>query len=176
MYLYLDESGTDGRSEFIFVGGVYSEYKIKSNLINKIIRKNFKKSPKIDEYKFSNKVFDKKLKTKVIKNIKDEFKIVSFNHKANFKNTKEILCKLIAKNLEKVSKENPNAKISIIYDKISEKITKTDIEKYLTYQNKMSLELKIDFVFTMQDSKLEKGIQMADWVVGADRSRMLNIN
>lgn len=124
----------------------------------------------------SFKIFDKKLKLKVIKNIKDEFKIVSFKYRANFKNTKEILCKLVAKNLERVSKENPNTQISVIYDKISEKITKKDIEKYLTYQNKVSLESKIDFVFTMQDSKLEKGIQIADWVVGADRAGMLNIN
>lgn len=164
MYLFLDESGIDGKSDLVFVGGIYTKDIISGNFIRKTILKSIKKAPKINEYKYSDNIFSKKLKDKVIKNLKYKFVYVYHSKKSNSKNIKDILCELISNCLEKVS-SGYKGKIFVIYDKNSLKITKNDIQKFL--------KLKIDFDFEMQDSKNSSGLQISDWIVGAAKEGLI---
>ena len=166
MYLYLDESGTDGKSEFIYVGGVFSEYKIRNNFIKKNITKRFKRVPNLNEYKFSNKNIDNKLKLKVLEEIKKEFSFVFFKEKVNNKKTKDLLCLLISKCIKHVHRLSGGKDVYVVYDRISIKITDSDLQKCINNSD-------VKFKFDMQDSNFEKGIQIADWVVGAARLRLI---
>ena len=53
MRLYLDESGIDGISKDIFVGGIFTSSKVDKNIVRQTILKSFKKAPNLQEYKYT---------------------------------------------------------------------------------------------------------------------------
>ena len=76
MRLYLDESGIDGISKDIFVGGIFTSSKVDKNIVRQTILKSFKKAPNLQEYKYSERLFDDKIKHKVIKEITSKYKYI----------------------------------------------------------------------------------------------------
>ncbi len=162
MYLYLDESGIDGKSKFVVVGGVYSDCNIFKNLIKKSIKK-YIRNPKIkDEFKYADKNVSDSVRNKILKDISKTYSTISKKElfgKASIKNT---LIELISENVLEIIKRETIKCVYIFYDKTRLSISKEDIIKSLSVK-----DIKIDF--TMIDSKDSPGIQMADWIVGNER-------
>ena len=115
-----------------------------------------------NEVKFTNKKITKKVKDKVFIDIKDKYKTVFSFKKYKKKNIKIDTEFLIAECIEKVYKKS--IIINVIYDKVSLKIDKKSIQKCLVKD--------FDFNFEMLDSKRSHGIQISDWVVGYESSKI----
>ena len=168
MLLYLDESGIDGISKDIFVGGILTGSKVDKNIIKQTIIKSFKKAPKIPEYKYNERLFDDKIKYKVVKEITSKYKYIYTKIPAGLDSHTTNISKCIANIIDSIDSIHTDNKdtLDIIYDKTTLKINKQTIDQYI--RNK-----KINFTFKMLDSKNEFGLQCADWIVGATRSDKL---
>ena len=159
MIFYGDESGIDGNSAYVYVGGMLSDEAIHKNILKSELIKKFKKLPVRAEYKYSDKDLDQKIKNKVIQNIHKSFKMVSKKKKYDKENISQTISKMLAEIVDEYGVENEV--FEIIYDKTTHKVTKESIEKYS--------KGKQPFQFKMMDSRNSYGVQCADWVVGDAR-------
>lgn len=166
MYIYLDESGTDGQSKNLIVGGICTSKEVDKNLIRSRIKKYIRKPNFPGEIKHNNRDITQKVKSKIFKDIKDKYDIIFDYKKYNPKNLKEDTSRLIANCLEKVNSGQKIEVVFVKYDKSDLKVTKETIAKYLSS--------KINFEFEMIDSERSPGVQCADWVVGEISKTTLN--
>jgi hypothetical protein len=168
MYLYLDETGIDGKSELVYVGGVYSDIPIFKNIIKNKIKK-YIRNPKIkDELKYSDRSTKQNIKDKIIKDIKKVHKSITHSEKFSSDTTLNIILKLIIENIISVYKKEKckkSDKFFVYYDKTRLKI---DTETILNKTKETEINFP-EIVFEMLDSKNSAGIQIADWIVGDSR-------
>lgn len=167
-YIYIDESGDLGKdSNFLIMGAVIVNDKIKLDRIIKKVRKNNKKelgnSPEIKGTKTP-----KHIKKKILKNIKniDYYAIIIvFNkinkYKINYNNDNNLLYNIIATELSKQLKIKD--KTFIIIDKSKNK------ENYLNDFNKMFIphlnnSTNYPVIIKHENSINHKGLQIADLI------------
>ena len=164
MIFYGDESGIDGNSKYIYVGGILSDEPLTKNIIKSELNKKFKKLPIRTEYKYSDRGLDQKIKDKIIKNLNKKFKIVTKNKKYSKLNIADSLSRLLAQIVDDYGLNGSNDVFEIIYDKTKHLINEESISKYI--------KSDIKFKFKMIDSKNSYGVQCSDWVVGDARYKI----
>jgi hypothetical protein len=158
MYIYFDESIISIEKEkYVTVGAVFSNTKIKDNLILKEFLKTKNKLKSKSEIKYSN-VRNTKIKTKILNKIKD-FSVFNSCKTIKLENNKDIhraINDLVLSILKDFLEISSHDNFKIIYDKSSYKIKILDIEN--------SLNIKIDFKMGLSDKYA--GVQYADWIAG----------